>query len=308
MKRFLIHTMFCGIFLCALSLAQSTSTTPANSGASQPQQSPATTPPSQTPPPTPQTQTPTQPSMTPPNTPQNSGASQTAPAQGTAASAGTVHRVAPGSVIPVQLAKSVDAKKAKTGDEVVATVTQDMKSGNGDVIIPKDTQVIGHVTESQARNKDQKESELGIAFDHAVVKGDQMQMPMSIQAVIGPQTNNSSSAPNNDQSSAAPAGGAPAASSSAPSSPMGGRSGTQTPASPQAAPNAADAGTSDSNQPQQQAKARPPINSMTEGVIGLSNLKLESNAQNAAQGSLLTSEKNNVKIDKGTMLLLRVNQ
>jgi hypothetical protein len=303
MKRFLFCTTFCAFFLCALSLAQSTST-PANSGTVQPQQSPSTAPQSQTVPSTPQTQQPTQPSMTPPNAPQNSGASQ-----GTSNSAATVRRVAPGSVIPVQLAKSVDAKKAKTGDEVIATVTQDMKSGNGDVIIPKDTQVIGHVTESQARSKEQKESELGIAFDHAVVKGDQMQMPMSIQAVIGPQTNNPDNEASNDQATPAmPSGGGAPAASSAPSSPMGGHSGSQTPASPQPVPNAADAGTSDSNQPQQQAKARPPINSTTEGVIGLSNLKLESNAQNAAQGSLLTSEKSNVKIDKGTMLLLRVNQ
>jgi hypothetical protein len=308
MKYLFVVAMLSGGLLCALSLAQSTST-PANSGASQPQQTPSTTPQSQTVPSTPQTQQPTQPSMTPPNTPQNSGASQTAPAQGASASAAPVHRVAPGSVIPVQLAKSVDAKKAKTGDEVVATVTQDMKSGNGDVIIPKDTQVIGHVTESQARSKDQKESELGIAFDHAVVKGDQMQMPMSIQAVIGPQTNNPNNQASNDQSSPAmPSGGGASAASSAPSSPMGGHSGSQAPTPAQPAPNAADAGTSDSNQPQQQAKARPPINSTTEGVIGLSNLKLESNAQNATQGSLLTSEKNNVKIDKGTMMLLRVNQ
>jgi hypothetical protein len=136
-----------------------------------------------------------------------------------------------------------------------------------------------------------------------------MQMPMSIQAVIGPQTNNPDNEASNDQATPAmPSGGGAPAASSTPSSPMGGHSGSQTPASPQPVPNAADAGTSDSNQPQQQAKARPPINSTTEGVIGLSNLKLESNAQNAAQGSLLTSEKSNVKIDKGTMLLLRVNQ
>ena len=97
-------------------------------------------------------------------------------------------------MIPVQLSKTVDAKKAKTGDEVVATVTQDMKTNSGDVLMPKDTKVIGHVTEVQARNKEQKQSELGIAFDHAVVKGDQMQLPMSIQAVIAPTSNYSGAA------------------------------------------------------------------------------------------------------------------
>ena len=57
-----------------------------------------------------------------------------------------------------------------------------------------------------------------------------------------------------------------------------------------------------------QGDARPPITGNTQGVIGMSDLKLESGSQNSQQGSLLTSEKNNVKIEKGTMMLLRVNQ
>ena len=108
-----------------------------------------------------------------PGTPQNSAQSATPGQHPT--------RVAPGSVIPVQLTKTVDAKKAKTGDEVVAKVTMDMKTQSGDVLVPKDTKVIGHVTEAQKREKDQKQSELGLAFDHAVTKdGNTMQMPMSI--------------------------------------------------------------------------------------------------------------------------------
>jgi hypothetical protein len=69
-------------------------------------------------------------------------------------------RIASGSVIPVQLTKGIDAKKAKTGDEVDARVTQDLKSGSGELIVPKDTKVIGHITEAQARTKDQKASEV----------------------------------------------------------------------------------------------------------------------------------------------------
>src|SRR5258708_256546 len=102
-------------------------------------------------------------------------------------------RIAPGSVIPVQLTKSVDAKKAKSGDEVQAKVTQDLKAGNGELIVPKDTKVIGHVTDAQARTKDQKESQVGIAFDHAVMKdGRDVSLPMSIQAIIDPAALNSS--------------------------------------------------------------------------------------------------------------------
>jgi hypothetical protein len=40
--------------------------------------------------------------------------------------------------------------------------------------------------------------------------------------------------------------------------------------------------------------------------VGISNLKLTSGSQ-PAQGSVLTSEKNNVKLESGTLMLLRVN-
>jgi len=219
-------------------------------------------------------------------------------------------KIAPGSVIPVQITKTVDAKKAKTGDEVVATVTQDMKTTNGDVLVPKDTKVIGHVTEAQARNKEQKQSELAIAFDRAVVKGDPMQLPMSIQAVIAPPSTSNNAAAGGPEQAPAPAPSAGAQGSTG--SPMGGGraggSGTS-PSAPSASapqPNypqgggASDSGT--------QSSGRPQINGNTQGVIGMSDVQLQAAAQNSQQGSVLTSEKNNVKIEKGTMLLLRVNQ
>jgi hypothetical protein len=241
-------------------------------------------------------QTQAQPSAT-----QNSPQSATTPSQ-----AQHPTRVAPGSVIPVQLTKTVDAKKAKTGDEVVAKVTMDMKTQSGDVLVPKDTKVIGHVTEAQKRDKDQKASELGLAFDRAVTKdGNTMQMPMSIQAVIGQQ-------PQNQQSEAnTPAGREEAAgvpSGAAPTSANGGKSPGTTPPPPSASTSASGAGTGAGNGDTQAANGgRPPINAQTQGVIGISNLTL-SPASNGTQGSVMTSEKNNVKLESGTMLLLKVNQ
>jgi hypothetical protein len=41
-------------------------------------------------------------------------------------------------------------------------------------------------------------------------------------------------------------------------------------------------------------------------VVGISNLKL-SPASNPAQGSVVSSDKNNVKLESGTLLLLKVN-
>src|ERR1700685_2545629 len=110
------------------------------------------------------------------------------------APASPVARIAPGSVIPVSLTKTIDAKKAKTGDEVVAKVTQDMKTNGGEVLVAKDTKIMGHVTAAQPRTKEQKESELGIAFDHAMTKTGEMQQPMSIQASIAPLNNTSGGA------------------------------------------------------------------------------------------------------------------
>jgi hypothetical protein len=210
-------------------------------------------------------------------------------------------KISAGSVIPVQLSKTVDAKKAKTGDEVVATVTQDLKNVRGDVLVPKDTKVIGHVTEAQARNKEQKQSELGIAFDHAEIKGDQMQLPMSIQAVIAPPSDNpNASGP--EQPSSAPSQSPNTSTGSSRQQGMGGSSTTAPQQGQAQAPPDTEAPSGS------QAGARPPITGNTQGVIGISNLNLESASQNQQQGSVLTSEKNNVKIEKGTLMLLRVSQ
>ena len=210
-------------------------------------------------------------------------------------------RIAPGSVIPVQLTKSVDAKKAKTGDEVVAKVTQDMKTQTGEVLVPKDTKVIGHVTEAQARTKGEKQSELAIAFDHAVMKnGEDVRLPMSIQAVIAPQ-NNAESAPggNDIGTRATQGGGMPSPSPSAGREGMGGSQAPQPPSGPESMP-------SNSGNAQSGRSAYPPINAQTKGVIGVSNVTL-SPAQNGTQGPALSSEKSNVKLESGTMLLLKVN-
>lgn len=271
-------------FASGSALAQSA--TPGSTDPSTPQTQPAPAQPQSQPQPQATPATPQAPASAPPE------ASQ-APAAGTA-------RIAPGSVIPVQLTKTIDAKKAKPGDEVVAKVTMDLKSNSGEIVVPKDTKVVGHVTEAQARGKEQKESQVGIAFDHAVLKSGDVNLPMSIQAVIAP--------PTNDANAGGGDPGLPAGGGGTATSPMGGgRSGSmgsagQTqPSSP--APNSVPTTGTDT----QQGNARPPINGSTQGVVGISNLKLEA-GQNATQGSVLSSEKNNVKVESGTMLLLKVNQ
>ena len=237
--------------------------------------------------------------------PQQPAPSQTppapAPATESAAPASNSPKIAPGSVLPAQLTKSIDAKKAKKGDEVVAKITQDLRNNAGTVVVPKDTKIVGHVTEAEPRSKEQKESQVAIAFDHAVMKnGEQMQMPMSIQAINAAPNRNPANASAEQPSSSPSTGtaGAPTAG--------GGRSGSMggtapAPSSPPQTSGSAPAGTSAGTQ------AQPPITGDTQGVVGIANLKL-SPAPDPTQGSVISSEKNNVKLDDGTFLLLRVNQ
>jgi hypothetical protein len=213
-------------------------------------------------------------------------------------------RIAAGSVIPVQLEKTIDAKKVKTGEEVDAKVTQDMKSTSGQVLVPKDTKIVGHVTEAQPRSKDQKESQLGITFDRAVMKeGGDMVMPASIQAVIVPQNQSASNAaPAGGSSAPAPSGGSMSGSgSSAPNSGRTGNAGS----TPQAS--STPTTTSDGGSAPTANNPRPQITASTQGVIGQADYKL-STPGDSSQGSVVTSEKGNVKLEGGTMLLLRVSQ
>jgi hypothetical protein len=213
-------------------------------------------------------------------------------------------RIAPGSVIPVQLTKSVDAKKVKTGDQVEVKVTQDMKTQSGQVLMPKDTKIVGHVTEVQGRTKDQKESQLGITFDHAVLKvGGDVPLPASIQAVIAPPSQNP------DNAGSGSSGGAPSPSQGGGNSPSGAgsRPGTSGGGSSPQAPSSYPAGGDQSSASSGNGASMPQITAKTEGVIGISNYKL-STPGDVTQGSVVSSEKSNVKLESGTLMLLRVNQ
>src|SRR6266567_2858006 len=94
----------------------------------------------------------------------NAGSASAASVGGAALSSGTT--------LQAELTKSLDAKKAKAGDEVSARVTQDVKS-DGKVVVHKGSRLVGHVTEAKARTKEDTESKLGIVFDKAVLKGGQ---------------------------------------------------------------------------------------------------------------------------------------
>jgi hypothetical protein len=68
------------------------------------------------------------------------------------------------SNVQAQLQNTLDVKNARVGDEVILKTTQAIKR-NGQVVVAKGSQLIGHVTEVQQRAKNGTPSRLGLVFD-----------------------------------------------------------------------------------------------------------------------------------------------
>jgi hypothetical protein len=92
--------------------------------------------------------------------------------------------IAPGTLISAELSKPVDVKKARVGDKVEARSVVDVLS-NGQVLVPKGSKIIGHVSGDKPRTKDSQDSTVGIVFDTLSIKGRELTIQATIQA-IGP--------------------------------------------------------------------------------------------------------------------------
>jgi len=89
------------------------------------------------------------------------------------AATGTESSLSNGTTLQAELTKTVDSKKAKSGDEVSARLLQDVKTADGRIVIHKGSKLVGHVTEAQVKTKENAVSRLGVVFDKAVMKGGQ---------------------------------------------------------------------------------------------------------------------------------------
>ncbi len=196
--------------------------------------------------------------------PQSSAASSSAEA----ADAGAVH-----GVIPVALAKSIDSKKLKEGDEIDAKTVATMRSGSG-VTIPAGSKVVGHVTQAKARSKGDPESSLGIAFDKIEAPGKDLPIKGVMQAV----------GPNPDASSGPDTGAAGGGTMAA----HGGDSSTM--ASPVSGP-----GAPIGYKPGQGGGKM--LSPQSTGVVGIKNLQLDN--------SVLTSSGKEVKLEQGSQIMVK---
>ena len=203
-----------------------------------------------------------------------------------------------GTAIPVALSKSIDAKKAKAGDPIEARTTMDLLS-HGQIVVPRDCKVIGHVTAASSRSKDSPDSTLGIAFDHILMKdGRDLPIHAAVEAIGRPL--NEMAVPGKESVGKIPMD-VPA------DAPIWARSTTGTSSRPTGTLNPAGSPPDPARtapDPAPRAQSEEPATALdpqAHGIVGLKGLSLSS----SEQGSVISSSGHNVHLDGGTQIILR---
>ncbi len=215
--------------------------------------------------------------------------SETAPASVVAKPPAIEMHFTPGTLIRAQLEKPIDAKKAKVGDQVLAKTTDDLNSSPPG-LATKGCQIIGHVVEVVPHQGDSP-STLKVAFDKMILKnGSEMALPANIKAVgyadqFDPATNS--------EQIGQMGGGPGIRVGTPPGGVIGAGSGQPSQYGGQRMPTPTGGGSN--------PDAKLPFNA--KGTVGMSGVELSE----AAQDSVLTSKKHNVKLESGMQMILRVD-
>ena len=249
----------------------------------------------------------------------DANASQAATASGKNGQVSAANQLAAGSTVQAELTKPVDVRKNKPGDEVVAKTTQDVKS-DGHVVIPKGSKIVGRVTQAQARAKGQEESQLGMAFDHAVLKdGTQMPVAFTIQAIGRSESEAAAAtaAETDSMMGGASAGGMTSAGGGAGMQGRGGLGGVTSTAggvvnntgsvAGGAVNTAGSAGAGVTGGATGGVTGN--LGATSQGVVGLPGMTLSSaDSSMAGVGSVISSKESNVRLDSGTRMILGVRK
>lgn len=201
-------------------------------------------------------------------------------------------QIADGGAIVAELAKSVNARKAKANDKIESRVTMDLL-WHDKVVIPRGAKIVGRVTDARARTKDIPESTVKIAFDRVVWNG-RREVPLkaTIQALGAPMHTSAPDVSDLD---------------------FGGETGSRSDLGPNAMRRIR-ATNPDSLRPAYAAhsdeepdssglhKNGPSLGPFSQGVVGMKGITLS----NTAQGSAISSTTENVHLSSGTQLVLHV--
>jgi hypothetical protein len=221
------------------------------------------------------------------------------PAAGSTAQASAANDLASGTILSVELSKSLDAKKLKANDKFDARTVMDLLS-HGQIVIPRNTKILGHVTEVKAHSKQSPDSSVGIIFERVVMKdGRELELQAAVQAIARPLQ--AAPAFPGEDPMAATAAGIPSASQSQRGS-ITGSAATGTPfPNPSGYPPGGGAGL-----PPDPAAATgstvSPLGPTSKGVVGMKSLSLDA----SGPASVVSSKTENVHLDRGTQLILRV--
>lgn len=217
----------------------------------------------------------------------------TTPAPDSVTQAKNDGQFAAGTIIPVEMSKSLDAKKAKIGDAVEARVPADVLS-KGKIVVPRDSRIVGHITDVKAHSKESPDSRIGIAFDRLLVKkAGEVPLRVTLQAVARPLQLVDSPAHMNEG-----AGLPGAASSSAGGSGVGASMPTRSQERVAAIPLGGAAG-ADTDTPPPTTMA--PLGPTSKGVVGMKGISLTL----SGQGAVISSQTENVRLESGTQMNLR---
>jgi hypothetical protein len=245
--------------------------------------------------------------------------------------------ISSGTTFHSTLSRPLDAKKAKPGDKVEARTTDDVKQ-DGRVVLPKGTRLEGHVTQAQARSKDDSQSTLGIAFDRAILRdGDEMPLHVGIQALAESAAVAESSVGDDAEMMPEPnvggavggaghagggvvggvahtAGGAVGGASSMAGNATGAVGGVAGNAGGVVGGVAGNAGGAVGSTVGAATRTTAAVGGLdaagrltsdSQGVFGIQGLQLASAVSSDSQGSLLVSSTRNVHLSSGTQILLR---
>ncbi len=198
-----------------------------------------------------------------------------------------------GTILSVELSKSLDAKKAKANDRVEARTATDLLA-HGQIVVPRNTKIIGHVTEAKARSKASPDSMIGITFDRMLLKdGREVPLQVAVQAIARPLQLGS------------PEGNVPRADRSGGVA-MPGQRGPLGDASTQGVPPSYPGDLAPIPDPMGPNRTSDstvvPLSPTSKGVVGMKGLNLDT----LGPAAILTSNTGNVHLDSGTQLILRV--
>jgi hypothetical protein len=216
------------------------------------------------------------------------------------------------TALVAEFSQSLNSKNAKPGETVKAKVIQDVIA-HGKVLVRRDSKLVGHITESQASNKDMP-ARLGIVFDKVVLKGGgelefrglieamapPMPSPVDAPDLLGPPP----------MAGGSYSGSGPQPMGSSSSAASSGRSNSSTGSMSSGRPSVS--GTTRSSTVGLTSDPGPPVSPAgalsigAHGVFGIPGLRLLRGPSGGVTASVVTSMRDNVKLENGTQIVIQV--